>query len=119
MKDVCVRDVWTARDLAELGRVLGEAGVGLEGGGMWEGVARYLVDDGAAARAALLAAGFMRVEVSDVEVVPLDVDEPGALGRLVAGLVSSGADLVAQYSDHGNRKVLVMRDSGEQRAAAP
>ena len=112
MKDVCVRDVWTATDLAEVGRVLGEAGVGLEGGGMWEGVARYLVHDGVVAREALVRAGFPHVEVSDVRVVPLDVDEPGALGRLMARLVSSGTDLVAQYSDHQNRKVLVMGDSG-------
>ncbi|HLT84015.1 MAG TPA: hypothetical protein VKZ83_07260 [Phototrophicaceae bacterium] len=116
MKDVCVRGVRTARDLARVGRVLGEAGVGLEGGGMWEGVARYLVDDGAAASDALRGAGFARVEVNDVEVVPLDVDEPGALGRLMAGLVSSGTDLVAQYSDHDNRKVLVLRAPGEHGA---
>lgn len=78
---------------------------------MWEGVARYLVDDGHAARAALDAAGYSDVEVRPALLVPLDADVPGALGRLMAALAASGADLVAQYSDHQNRKVLVMDDS--------
>ena len=44
-----------ARSLARIGQVLGDAGVGLEGGGMWSGVARkvLVVDDVTAARAAL------------------------------------------------------------------
>ena len=119
MKDICIHGVRTAQDLATVGRVLGQAGVGLEGGGMWEGVARYLVHDGAAARAALHEAGHLDVEVNDVQLVPLDVDEPGALGRLLAGVATSGADLVAQYSDHDNRKVLVTREPASAGTTRP
>lgn len=111
MNDICVAGVRTAQQLAEVASALGRAGIGLEGGGMWEGVARYLVDDGHAARAALDAAGYSDVEVRPALLVPLDADVPGALGRLMAELAASGADLVAQYSDHQNRKVLVMDDS--------
>ncbi|RZU60963.1 amino acid-binding protein [Zhihengliuella halotolerans] len=117
MKDICIRDIRTAHDLARISSILGAAGVGLEGGGMWEGVARYLVHDGSAARAALLAAGIAHVDVNNVLLLELDVDEPGALGRLMAELAADGADLVAQYSDHENRKVLVMRDSSPSIAA--
>lgn len=116
MKDICIHGVRTAQDLAEVGRVLGRAGVGLEGGGMWGGVARYLVHDGTAAHDALHGAGFPRVDVNDVHLVPLDADEPGALGRLMRRVAASGVELVAQYSDHGNRKVLVVRDSARARA---
>lgn len=108
MNDVCVRGVWTARALADLATTLGAAGIGLEGGGAWEGVAHYLVDDGPAARAALVSAGYSDVEVRTAVLVPLDADVPGALGRLMADMAASGEELSAQYSDHQNRKVLVM-----------
>lgn len=117
MKDICIRGVHTARDLAEIGRVLGGAGVGLEGGGAWEGVARYLVEDGEAARAALIDAGYSSPEVREAVVAPLDADVPGALGRLMSRLAESGAGLIAQYSDHDNRKVLVVDDPAAARAA--
>lgn len=51
MKDVCIHGVRTAPDLAEVGRVLGRAGVGLEGGGIWEGVARKVLVTGDASYA--------------------------------------------------------------------
>lgn len=117
MKDICVRGVRTAQDVSRIGRALGEAGVGLEGGGVWEGVARYLVEDGEVARAALTDAGYARVEVREAVVVPLDADVPGALGRLMSRLAASGVGLLAQYSDHDNRKVLVVDDPVTARAA--
>ncbi len=48
MCDVCVRDVWTAQAPADLASDLGAAGIGLEGGGAWEGVAHDLVGNGPA-----------------------------------------------------------------------
>lgn len=116
MNDVCVRGVWTAQHLAEMGSALGREGIGLEGGGMWEGVARYLVEDGLAARAALFEAGYSDVEVRPAVLVSLEADVPGALGRLMAELAAKGHDLVAQYSDHQNRKVLVMSDTPSDRS---
>lgn len=108
MNDVAVRGVTTAGELAEVARVLGQAGIGLEGGGMWEGVARYLVEDGDRAQAVLADAGYVNVEVRPVVVAELDADVPGALGHLTAEFAGRGDALVAQYSDHRNRKVLVM-----------
>ncbi|WP_277050286.1 hypothetical protein [Ruania albidiflava] len=111
MNDVLVRGVWTAQQLAEVASALGRVGIGLEGGGTWEGVAHYLVEDGTGAREVLVAAGYADVEVRPAVLVPLEADRPGALGRLMTDLAASGEDLVAQYSDHQNRKVLVMRET--------
>ena len=105
--DVRIAGVRGAADLAHIGGALGRAGVGLEGGGMWGSVAHYLVEDGRAAHAALAGAGWHEVEVREAAVVPLDADVPGALGILMARLADAGIELVAQYSDHDNRKVLV------------
>lgn len=102
--------------LVEVARVLGAAGIGLEGGGMWAGSAHYLLRDGAAASAVLAAAGIGPVTVRPVVLADLDVDGPGALARLLDRLVVVGAQIVAQYSDHDNRKVLVVADAQAARA---
>lgn len=115
MKDVCIHEVHTARDLAVVGEVLGAAGVGLEGGGVWAGVARYLVEDGEAARAALAEAGYGGAEVREAVVAQLEADGPGALGRLMTTVATTGVGLIAQYSDHENRKVLVVDDPARLR----
>jgi hypothetical protein len=117
MNDVRIAGVRGAADLARIGRALGDASVGLEGGGMWEGVAHYLVEDGATAAAALTERGWRGIEVSDVVVVPLDADVPGALGRLMSRLDVAGIAVHAQYSDHRNLKVLVVDDAVAARAA--
>jgi len=117
VNDVRIAGVGGAADLARIGGLLGRVGVGLEGGGMWGGVAHYLVEDGAAARAALAADGWRDVEVREAAVVPLDADVPGALGRMMARLAEARVELVAQYSDHHNRKVLVGDDADAIRRA--
>jgi len=56
--------------LAEFGHILGQAGVSLEGGGVFThhgvAIAHFLVDDGARGRAALEARGIGPVTVSEV-----------------------------------------------------
>lgn len=99
-----------AVSLAAIGSVLGTAGVGLEGGGMWSGTAHYLVEDGERAAVALAAADIGPVVVRPALIVPLDADVPGALGRLMEQLTAAGVRLEAQYSDHDNRKVLIVDD---------
>jgi len=106
-----------ASSLARIGRVLGDAGIGLEGGGMWSGVAHYLVEDGAAAENALTAAGIGSVRVSGVVVAELEADVPGALGRMMRRLSAADVRLHGQYSDHRNRKVLIVEDVDATRAA--
>jgi hypothetical protein len=105
-----------AGSLARIGRVLGDAGVGLEGGGMWSGVAHYLVQDPAGAQRALTAAGIGPVLAREVVLAELDADVPGALGRLMGRLSAAGVRLHGQYSDHRNRKVLVVEDPEQARA---
>lgn len=106
-----------AESLVSIGRALGGAGVGLEGGGMWSGVAHYLVADRNAAVLALIDAGLGAPVVRPVVVAELDADVPGALGRMMQILVDAGVTLHIQYSDHDNRKVLVVDDVARAREA--
>ncbi|UOE45528.1 hypothetical protein [Agromyces larvae] len=107
--------------LARFAAVVGEAGVNLEGGGAWvddgggAGTAHFLVDDGARAEAALRAAGYDPV-VSEAVATRLDQGRPGQLAALLARLADAGVDLIALYSDHGGRLMLVVDD--RHRAAA-
>ncbi|MFE6997145.1 hypothetical protein ACFVAE_14355 [Microbacterium sp. NPDC057659] len=117
MCDITVPAPDGAASLARIGAVLGEAGVSLEGGGMWAEVAHYLVAEGDAAVRALESAGIRDVELRPTVIVPLDADVPGALGRIMTRLADAGVRLLAQYSDHDNRKVLVVDDPDAARAA--
>ena len=117
MFDVEVSAPDGAASLAQIGRTLGSAGIGLEGGGMWTGVAHYLVDDGDAAVAALTGAGLGPAVAREVVVAQLDADVPGALGRMMGRLVAAGVVLRGQYSDHDNRKVLLVDDVDAARKA--
>jgi hypothetical protein len=84
---------------------------------MWSGVAHYLVEDAAAAASALAAAGIGPVLARAAVVAELDADVPGALGRMMQRLSTAGVRLHGQYSDHGNRKVLIVDDADAARAA--
>jgi hypothetical protein len=106
-----------ARSLAAIGRALGAVGIGLEGGGLWSGVAHYLVADGVRAAEVLRGVGLGPVSVREVLVVDLDVDAPGALGRMMQRLARAGIVLHGQYSDHDNRKVLLVDDVAVARRA--
>jgi hypothetical protein len=110
MHDLAIAAPDGAGSLARIGRALGAAGVGLEGGGLWSGVAHYLVADPGTAVAALAEAGLDLVAVREVLLVPLRADVPGELGRIMGRLVEAGVRLEVQYSDHQNRKVLVVDD---------
>lgn len=98
--------------LAEMGAALGRAGVSVEGGGAWvvggRGVAHFLFADGAAARAALEAAGIRVVAERDVVVQRLAQDEPGQLGKLTGRMAEAGVNIEVLYSDHAHQLVLVV-----------
>lgn len=100
--------------LADLGEVLGRAGVSLEGGGVFthEGLAlgHYLVDDGPAALAAVTAARIGPAVVRDVVLTRLDQETPGQLGALSRLLGDAGVDVLVQYSDHVGNLVLLVGD---------
>lgn len=114
MKDLAVELEDQPGALAELATALGRARVSIEGGGAFviEGhaVAHFLFEDGAAARSALEAAGFVRVKESEVVTVSLRQDEPGQLGKLTALMAEAGVNIEVLYSDHDHRLVLVVDD---------
>ena len=109
--------------LAAVGEALGSAGINIEGlcgvGLGDRGVIHVLVEDGAAARAALEAAG---VEV-ETESEPLVSDvssgagTPGAMGQMARAIADAGVNLHAVYIATNNRAVAVTDDNEKARAA--
>jgi len=110
VNDLAIPVTDVAAEVGHIGRVLGAAGIGLEGGGVWAGEAHYLVADGAAAVAALEVAGVRGARATPALVTPLRADVPGELGRIMSALALAGVVIGAQYSDHDNRKVFVVDD---------
>jgi hypothetical protein len=100
--------------LADLGQALGEAGVSLEGGGVFtydgHAVAHYLVDDGPVALRAVVDAGLGPADVRDVVMTRLDQETPGQLGTLARRLGDAGVNVQIQYSDHVGNLVLLVTD---------
>jgi organic hydroperoxide reductase OsmC/OhrA len=100
--------------LAEMGDVLGRAGVSLEGGGMFvvdgRGIANFLVDDAITGRRALEAAGIDVAQEDDVVTQKLSQDQPGQLGKLLGRMAQADVNVLTQYSDHNHQLVLVVDD---------
>lgn len=108
--------------LAGAAEALGAAGVNIEGlaglGGGGEGHVHLLVDDAAAARAALEGVGY--TVDGEREAVVLDVagdDRPGKLGELARKAADAGVNLAACYVAAGSRLVFVSDDAAGLRAA--
>jgi hypothetical protein len=114
MKDLAIALDNRPGALAEMGEALGRAGVSVEGGGAWvvggTGVAHFLFEDGAAAGAALEAAGIRVLEERDVLVQRLKQDVPGQLGLLTRRMAEAGVNIEVLYSDHNNQLILVVDD---------
>jgi organic hydroperoxide reductase OsmC/OhrA len=105
--------------LAEVGEVLGRAGVSIEGGGVFvvngKGVANFLFEDGSAARQALDSAGILVVKENDVVLQKLNQGLPGQLGKLLRHMADAGVNIEVQYSDHEHQLVLVADDASRAR----
>jgi hypothetical protein len=102
--------------LAAMGEALGRAGVSVEGGGAFAvpggGLGHFLVEDAAAAKAALEGTDGLRVvAVHDVLTVRLRQDEPGQLGRISRRMADAGVSIDVLYSDHDGNLILVVDDS--------
>ena len=99
--------------LAQLGEVLGNAGInidgisGVEAGG--QGVIHVLVQDAGAAREALSGAGIQRGDEREVEVVSI-VDQPGELGRHLRKVADAGVNVDLVYLATETRLVLGSQD---------
>ncbi len=114
MKDLAIALDHRPGALAEMGEALGKAGVSIEGGGVFvadgAGIAHFLFHDGAAARAALAAAGIRVVRENDVLVQKLRQGEPGQLGKIARRMADAGVNIEVQYSDHDHNLILVVDD---------
>jgi hypothetical protein len=108
--------------LADMGEALGRAGVSVEGGGAWvvqgEGVAHFLVEDGALARRVLEAAGIRVLAVRDVLVQRLKQDVPGQLGMLARRMGDAGVNIEVLYSDHDHQLIVVVDELEKGRAVS-
>lgn len=100
--------------LADLTRAIGEAGVSLEGGGMFApGTVHYLVSVPSGSATTLLIeaarrAGARSVRMNRVLIAHLDQETPGQLGLLLTRLADAGVWVRTQYSDHAGALVLVV-----------
>jgi hypothetical protein len=109
--------------LADVGEALGNAGINIEGlcgiGLGDRGVIHLLVEDGAAARAALEGAGLTVESESDAIVSDLsgDVNTPGTMGRMARAVAGAGVNMRAVYLATNNRAVAVTDDNDKARAA--
>ncbi len=111
----------TPGKLAQIGEVMGEAGIPVEGGGVFKAgeraIAHFLFRDGQAARRAAQAAGISVVAVREPLIRRLKQGTPGQLGAISRALADAGVNIVTQYSDHHNRLVLIC-DQMEKAASA-
>lgn len=114
MKDLSIELDHVPGALARMGEALGEAGVSVEGGGVWavagHGAAHFLFEDGEAARRALERAGIVVLSVNSVLVQRLQQDVPGQLGSIARRMAEAGVNLEVMYSDHDHQLILVVDD---------
>ena len=122
MKDLTIALENRPGALAEMGEALGRAGVSIEGGGAFvvngDGAAHFLFNDGAAARAALEAAGIRVLGEREVLVQRLNQAEPGQLGKITRLMAEAGVNIEALYSDHDHQLILVVDDLEKGRAVS-
>jgi hypothetical protein len=109
--------------LADVGEALGNAGINIEGlcgvGLGDRGVIHILVEDGAAARAALEGAGLNVESEAEaiVSAIPGDVRTPGTLGKMARSVAEAGVNMRAVYLATGDRAVAVTDDNAKALAA--
>ena len=110
-------------ELARLGEITGEAGVGIRGlaafTGEGRGVVHMLLDDQAVAtcRAALQRAGIGIADEREVLVVEIE-DRPMALGELTRQLADANVNVELAYTTFGGVKIVIATDDLESARAA-
>ena len=106
--------------LAQLGEVLGNAGINIEGGAGYgtgdRGELHILVNDPGMARDALSAAGIECGAEREVEVISV-VDQPGEMGRHLRRVADAGVNVDLVYLATGTRLVLGSDDAAGLRKA--
>lgn len=95
--------------LAQVGEVLGNTGINIEGAcgfpSEGRGVLHVLVADAGSAREALTSAGLECGEERPVEVVSV-VDQPGEMGRHLRRIADAGVNVDLLYLATGTRMVI-------------
>ena len=106
--------------LAQVGEVLGNAGINIDGAcgfpAEGRGELHLLVADGALARAALTDAGIECGGDREVEVVSI-VDQPGEMGRHLRRVADAGVNVDLIYLATGTRMVVGSDDPAGLRRA--
>ena len=99
--------------LADVGETLGKSGINIDGlcGIPCEGkgVLHLLVENGAAARSVLEAAGFTVMGPEDVLVLPID-DRPGSFGQMTRKIADAGINVDLVYVASQTRVVIAADD---------
>jgi hypothetical protein len=106
-------------ELASIGEALGNAGVNIEGlcglGMEGRGIIHVCVQDAAAARSALDAAGIKVEGEADAilgDAVP-GADTPGTMGAMARQVAAAGINVKAVYVATGSRVVMVTDDNAK------
>jgi hypothetical protein len=121
MKDLTVIAENRPGKLGDLGDATGRAGINLEGvcatteGG--QGVIHVLVEDAAAARSALGAAGFEITGGRDMLVVDVE-NRPGTMGEVARRLGDAGVNIDLAYTTFGDVRLVLGVDDVEKARAA-
>jgi hypothetical protein len=106
--------------LAKLGEAMGKAGINIEGAcavtGGGKGEVHILVEDAAAARAALQAAGIPVTSEREVLVVSAE-DKPGELGRAARKLADANVNIQLFYISTGMKFVFAVDEPEKAKAA--
>jgi hypothetical protein len=106
--------------LAQLGEVLGSAGINIDGvcgiADEATGAVHVLVEDGGSARQALSAAGVECGPEREVEMVSI-VDQPGEMGRHLRRVADAGVNVDLVYLATGTRLVIGATDAEGLRRA--
>ncbi len=114
MKDIAIHLQDKPGALAEMGETLGEAGISLEGGGVFvhngKGIAHFFVEDGEKAKQVLEEKNIAVAGINEVLIQKLKQDMPGQLGMICRLMAKNNINILVQYSDHYNQLILVVDD---------